>query len=310
MFKSKDYVLAICREGSFTKAAERLFVSQPSLSATVKRLEEKIGSPIFDRSCSPITLTEVGKKYVECARAIEQKEDEFMLFSSDYQNLLQGKIRLGGTSFFSSFILPEMISSFNKKHPKIELEIRESGSRSLKTMLLLGDLDIIIDNSDEEEENIAKHFYSREQLLLAVPNGFEISRRFDGIQLSFEDVVRGKHKKESVGIPINALKNHPFVLQSTDNDTGSRAEKLLKKYGVDPKILFHLDQQITAYNVCVNGLGITFASDTLIKKIGKKENVSYYKIDDSLSERNIYLCHKKNHYLSLAAKKFIEYHTE
>ena len=310
MFKSKDYVLAICREGSFTKAAEKLFVSQPSLSATVKRLEEKIGSPIFDRSSSPVALTEVGKKYVECARFIEQKETEFLLFSSDHQNLLQGKIRLGGTSFFSSFILPEMISSFNKKHPKIELEIRESGSRALKAMLLSGDLDIIIDNSDEEEETITKHLYSRERLLLAVPNGFVADRCFDAIRLSFEDVVNEKHQRVNAGIPLDVLKSYPFVLQSSDNDTGSRAEKLLKKYGVDPKILFHLDQQITAYNVCVGGLGITFASDTLIKKIGKKEGVSYYKINDPLADRNIYLCHKKNHYLSLAAKKFIEYNTK
>ncbi len=310
MFRSKDYVLMICREGSFTRAAERLFVSQPSLSATVKRLEERIGCPIFDRSSSPVTLTEVGKKYVECARAIEQQEAEFMLFSSDYQNLLQGKIRLGGTSFFSSFILPEMISSFNKQHPKIELEIRESGSRALKAMLLSGDLDIIIDNSDDEEEILSKHLYAKERLLLAVPNGFEVGRSFDGIRLSFEDIVNEKHRKECSGIPLDALKNHPFVLQSTDNDTGSRAEKLLKKYGVDPKILFHLDQQITAYNVCVGGLGITFASDTLIKKIGKQPGVGYYKIDDPLADRNIYLCHKKNHYLSLAAKKFIEYNTK
>ena len=59
MFNHKEYVLAIYETGSFTKASERLFISQPSLSATIKRLEEKIGSPIFDRATSPIGLTEI-----------------------------------------------------------------------------------------------------------------------------------------------------------------------------------------------------------------------------------------------------------
>lgn len=310
MFKNKDYVLTIYKEGSFTKAAEKLFVSQPSLSATIKRIEEKAGAPIFDRSSSPITLTEVGKKYVQHALEIEQKEKDFLMFLADYQNLLQGKIRIGGTSFFSSSILPELIYEFNKKHPQIELEIQESSSKTLKSKLLAGDVDIIIDNSEEDDDNVIKHFYAEETLLLAVPNGFDPGDNYSEYKLSYNDILSGKHLIKSKAIPLTAFNNKTFVLLSTDNDTGKRAEKILKKYGVEKKVLFRLDQQITAYNVCVNGLGITLASDTLIKKFGKTDNVSYYKINDPIALRKIYLCHKKNHYLSLAGKKFLEYNTK
>ena len=117
MFKNKEYILTVFKEGSFTKAAEKLFVSQPSLSASVKRIEDKIGAPVFDRSSTPITLTEIGQEYVQYAQEIENKEKDFTRYVSDHTNLLKGKIRIGGSSFFSSFMLPKMISKFNKKHP-------------------------------------------------------------------------------------------------------------------------------------------------------------------------------------------------
>ena len=64
MFKNKNYVLEVYRKGSFSRAAESLFVSQTALSASIKRIEDKINAPIFDRSTNPISLTEIGKEYV------------------------------------------------------------------------------------------------------------------------------------------------------------------------------------------------------------------------------------------------------
>ena len=113
MFKNKEYVLTVYKEGSFTKAAEKLFVSQPSLSASVKRIEDRIGAPVFDRSSTPVTLTEVGREYVKYALEIEDKENDFSRYISDHTNLLTGKIRVGGSSFFSSFVIPNLISDFN-----------------------------------------------------------------------------------------------------------------------------------------------------------------------------------------------------
>ena len=106
----KEYVLTIYREGSFTAAAEKLFVSQPSLSASVKRIEDKVGAPIFDRSTTPITLTEIGEEYVRHAVEIEEREGDFTRFLEDHTQLVSGRIKIGGSSFFSSFILSKMIS--------------------------------------------------------------------------------------------------------------------------------------------------------------------------------------------------------
>ena len=113
MFRNKDYVLAVLKAGSFSKAAEEMYISQPSLSASIKRIESKISSPIFNRT-TPVTLTQTGREYVRRALAIREIEDDFSQFIFDQSNLLVGEIKIGGSSLFSSFILPGMIAKFSK----------------------------------------------------------------------------------------------------------------------------------------------------------------------------------------------------
>ncbi|MBQ8658510.1 MAG: LysR family transcriptional regulator [Clostridia bacterium] len=305
MFRYKEYIFTICETGSFTKAAEKLFVSQPSLSATVKRLEEKIGEPIFDRSSSPVSLTEAGKEYVKYAIQIRELERDFEKYVFDYGNLLAGKIRIGGSSFFSSLVLPEIISEFSKENTKIEFEIFEDNTKNLLVKLRENSLDIIVDNTKPDEENISSKAYKSEQLLLAVPKKFTINKRFEKERLTAEEIKANEHLNVR-GIDFSKLTDQPFVLLRRENDTGKRAEKLFKKYEATPNVVFYLDQQVTSYNVACAGIGIAFVSDTLVKSIGASPDVYYYKINDRLAVRNIYFLYKKNGYLSSACRKFLE----
>ena len=77
MFANMDYVYEVYKEGSFSKAAANLYISQPALSATVKKIEKKIGMPLFDRSTVPVQLTECGKKYMKTAEKIMDLEEDF-----------------------------------------------------------------------------------------------------------------------------------------------------------------------------------------------------------------------------------------
>lgn len=307
MFRNKEYVLTVVKEKGFTKAAETLFVSQPSLSSSIKRIEEKIGSPIFDRSSTPVTLTEVGQEYVKYALEIEEKENDFARYVSDHTNLLAGTIKLGGSSFFASFMLPEMVSEFNKKHPKIKFEIFEDSTKNLMNKLSMGNLDLVIDNATVTDENIISEIYTTERILLAVPKKLEINNQLSKYRMSAEDIKLDKHLENGKSVELEKFRNEKFILLNHENDTGKRAEKLFRKYGIEPKTIFHLDQQVTAYNVSCTGMGISFVSDTLVKRIGASPEVYYYKLPDKSTVRNIYLYQKKNHYLSLSARKFIEY---
>lgn len=307
MFKNKEYVLTVVKEKSFTNASQKLFVSQPSLSASIKRIEDKIGAPIFNRSSSPITLTEVGEKYVEYANLIEQKEKEFKTFLSDSLNLFSGKIKIGGSSLFSSFILPELIANFNKKYPHVKFRIYEDNTKNLLNMLENGDVDVILDNAEVKDGNILSTPYMQENLLLAVPKKFEINEKLKSERLTADDVKNDKHLAIEKGVNLSQFSNLPFVLLNSENDSGKRAETLLRKNNVDHTVLFHLDQQLSAYNVCCSGLALTFIADTLIKKNSSSTYVYYYKIKDNIANRHICFFHKTNRYLSHAAQSFINF---
>lgn len=307
MFANKEYILEVYKEKSFSRAAKNLYVSQPSLSATVKRIEEKLSAPIFDRSTTPVSLTEIGMQYINTALEIKKCEEDFANYLNDSFNLLKGEIKLGGTHLFSSYVIPKMISSFNEKNPHTEFKIAEHHSRTLIALLLEGSLDLIIDNAEISDENIIAFPYSSEMILLAVPASLAINSNLKNQQLSFDDIKENKHKKgDCPTVSLGRFKNEPFIFLKPENNTGKKAHLLCKKHNFTPNIVFELDQQVTSYNITASGMGISFVSDTLIKNINAPENVIYYKLTDEEISRDIHFFAKKNKYLTKACRKFIE----
>ena len=113
MFQGMEYIYEVYKEKSFSKAAAALFISQPSLSANVKRVENRIGYPIFDRSTKPLQLTEVGKHYIQAVEKVMDIENNLENFILDLGNLKTGTLNVGGSNFFSSWILPPLIADFS-----------------------------------------------------------------------------------------------------------------------------------------------------------------------------------------------------
>ena len=306
MFTNKHYIIAIYEEGSFSKAAQRLYISQPSLSASVKRIEDKIRLPLFDRSTSPISLTEAGREYIHYAMEIEEKEHSFERYISDLTNTVTGTVKVGGTSLFSSFLLPFMISEFNSFYPDVTFEIIEDSTKNLLEKLCLGTIDIIIDNRAIDDVAIKSTVYKKETLLLAVPRVFEVNNRLSEYCLSARDIKAERHLSDKYNVDLTNFSECAFILLNPENDTGKRANILFKKHNINPQKIFFLDQQVTAHNISRTGAGVCFVSDTLIKHTGDGDELCYYKLSDKEITRNIYFHRKTNHYLSTACKKFIE----
>ncbi len=309
MFTNKHYIIAIFEEGSFSKAAQRLYVSQPSLSASVKRIEERISLPLFDRSTSPVSLTEAGREYIRYALDIKEKEQCFERYISDCTNIVSGSVKIGGSSLFSSFLLPFMISSFNSIHPNVTFEIFEDSTKNLIEKLGLGTIDIIIENAIIDTPTIKSTTYKTETLLLAVPRDLPINNKLEKYRLSAKDIKSDKHMSDKYNVDLKHFSSCPFILLNPENDTGKRANILFKKHNLSPKTIFFLDQQVTAYNIARTGAGIAFVSDTLIKHADSEKQLYYYKLSDKEITRKIFFYRKSNHYLSNACQKFVELNT-
>jgi len=96
----------------------------------------------------------------------------------------------------------------------------------------------------------------------------------------------GKHLSEKYSVNLKQFAECPFIFLNPENDTGRRADILFKKYNLNPKIIFFLDQQVTAYNMSRTGAGISFVSDTLIKNTDSEKQLYYYRLNDEEITRN------------------------
>lgn len=306
MFQGMEYVYTVYKEKSFSKAARSLFISQPSLSATVKRIENKIGYPIFDRSTKPLTLTECGKKYIQSVEQIMSLENEFSNFINDWGGLKTGSLVLGGSSLFSSWVLPPLMSEFSKRFPLVKIELIEESTAELALLLQNGKIDLMIDNCVLNDSVFDHRVYQKEHLLLAVPEHFESTRKAIPYQLSTEMIYDGSFLDGSLEpVPLHFFEQDPFIMLKPDNDTRKRATELLQHQNVTPNILFELDQQLTSYNITCSGMGISFVSDTLITRVPPHPDVVYYKLEDDISYRNLFFYWKSGKYLSQAMKEFL-----
>ena len=135
MFQGMRYVYEVYREMSFSRAAKKLFISQPSLSNAVRKTEQKLGAPLFDRSTNPIGLTDLGKEYIRAVELILDVENGFVNYLHDRNALQNGSVSIGGTNVFTSYALPPLVSQFTEQFPQIHIELVEAVTSELKDRL-------------------------------------------------------------------------------------------------------------------------------------------------------------------------------
>ena len=307
MFSGKEYVYEVYKEKSFSKAANNLFISQPSLSSTIKRIENKIGMPIFDRSTAPVGLTGCGLKYIQAAESIMAIEQDFQNYLDDARNLQTGTLTIGGSNLFASYVIPPLISSLHQQYPGINVTIIEDNTSNLESQLLLGSLDFIVDNSTLCESKFDSFLYREEHLMMAVPQKYEINKDLLEYQVTLEQIRTNACQDSNIPVvPLQAFKEYPFIMLKPNNDTMQRGAYLCKANGFKPDILFELDQQSTAYHIACSGMGICFVSDTLLCKSPALKDMVYYELDEEKSKRNICFFCKKNRYITFAMSEFLK----
>lgn len=307
MFQGMEYVYAVYKAKSFSKAAKELFISQPSLSASIKRIEKKVGYPIFDRSTKPLQLTEYGESYIRAVEEMMLVKNEFSNYINDLGDLKTGSLTIGGSSLFASLVLPTFLAEFGKKFPMIKVELIEETTATLDKMVRRGEVDLVLDNCILDEEIFEWKPLREEHLLLAVPESFPINNELKEYQIIPKMIKSGEYLDDSVKeIDLKMFQNQPFVLQKKENDTRLRTNQICQKQKFTPKIMLEVDQQMTAYNITNSGMGISFVSDTLALKVSRHSDIIYYKLDKESSTRQVHFYWKRGRYLSRTMEEFLK----
>ncbi|MGA8852780.1 MAG: LysR substrate-binding domain-containing protein [Christiangramia sp.] len=164
------YVLAVAEHKNFTKAAQKVFVTQPTLSMQIQKLEEELEVTIFDRTKKPIQLTEVGQKIVQQARNIVNESDRIQDIVDQQKGFIGGIFRLGVIPTIMPTLLPMFIGSFIKKYPKVKLKIEELHTEAILEKLKEGHLDAAIAATPLEVEGIKENVLYYEPFVPYIPS--------------------------------------------------------------------------------------------------------------------------------------------
>ena len=306
LFSHRQLIYAIYQEKSFSKAAQRLFIAQPSLSLTVKKLEQKIGMPLFDRTTKPITLTEAGQHYISAVESIQQAEDSFDSYLRAVNGLEAGSLGIGSNQLLSSLVLPRFISSFTQKYPGIHLSLLDANSTTLENEITAGHLDMVIDNHILPEDIFERRLLTTERLLLAVPSAFAANNGLHMHSLSYEQVLAGSLYPDPV--PLEQFAQVPFILMNRDNDTRRHTDAIFQQTGFRPRVLFEMDRLATLYTYIEMGTAASVVSDTLIRSIRGIDHsrIVFYPLPTEHATRQVYVSWKRNKHISKAMTVFMD----
>ncbi|MDF2572254.1 MAG: catM 1 [Sporomusa sp.] len=308
MLKNMNYVYAVYLNKSFSKAAQELYISQPALSAAIKKVEDEIGLPIFDRSSNPIQLTLAGEFYIESIEKIMEIEKEMATHFNSLLGNNRGTINVGSASFFCAYILPTIIQEFKPKYPGYAVNLLEANADDLIKCLRSGVVDVILDVEKLDSSSFHSIEWAEEQIVLAVPAAYEVNNYLKKYRLTFEDVRSRRYLEQKYPkVSLKQFENETFLLLKQGNDMYHRGLKMCRKAGFTPKVAMHLDQLLTAYYIASGGKGITFVRAGITHYVEATNRLIFYKIDDDNSVRKIMLHYKKSQPLSKAGKDFIEF---
>ncbi|MCF4101844.1 hydrogen peroxide-inducible genes activator [Gillisia sp. M10.2A] len=186
-----QYVLAVAEHQNFTKAAQKVFVTQPTLSMQIQKLEDELQVQIFDRRKKPIQLTETGRKIVVQARNIVNESDRIQDIVDQQKGFIGGAFRLGIIPTVMPTLLPMFLNNFIKKYPKVKLKIEELNTEAIIERLKEGHLDAAIAATPLELEGIKEQVLYYEPFVAYIPKGHRLDseEKLDVESLDLDDML-------------------------------------------------------------------------------------------------------------------------
>ena len=288
------YVLQVAGEGTFSAAAKRLFVSQPSLSQSIKKIEGEIGLPLFDRSQIPLQLTAAGEIYVRKAKELQRIYHELMQETADLTGLKTGTLIIGSSRTRSSCYLTKPIIEFHCRYPGIRLLVKEHSVSELKKVVADGGVDFAL-LYEPLESNFGRIPLLTEQTLLALPVNHPLVRQY------------GKVQEEAYPVMSFArMHGQPFVKLQEGRRMSQIFSDLCEATQCSPDVVFEANSIVDAAELCAAGMGATLVTDMVVRNGRWSDPPCFFRLEEQVEDRQLVAAYGKHKHLSQAAKKFIE----
>lgn len=293
--KNPEYFLTVAAEGSISKAAEKLFISQPYLSQWIIRLEESFGVKLFDRSKIPLALTEAGEIYVKYLESSNQLYQKLLLDFASLNEDRSKTLRMGFGNWRASTLLPDVLPAFTEMYPDVHLEIFEQPTNELYRLVQEDKVDFVVMNTTlEAPEYVTTETVMYEKILLAGNRDNPVTQHFLKLQ------------EQGMAPELNLLENERMLLLRPEIVLAARVNNFLDKTGIVLKNVAYTMNATTALNLTAQNCGFCFLNETGVRSAPNPEKLVFFDLGSQDLVHPLCVVYKKNSYLSPLARNFID----
>lgn len=309
MFSFIPYLKVILENPNLSAAAEKLNITQPALSTALKKAEEQLKAPIFDRTKKPWVLTEAGNLYYQYGLKHLNSVEDLRQQISDINNIQTGTLSIGGSNCFNTSYLPRALSIFTGQYPGVEISLLDGTVPEMLEKAYRGEVDLFLTPGFPKHPNITYEKIFEEKILLCVPKEYAVNEEYKDLQIPLETILHGQVTDDMAVTDKSFLEkfiDYPFILLQESQQMGQMFRQLIEESGVTPKRMVNSSQMVTSL-ACTNaGLGITLISETAIR-CGNFQNYPIcYLLNPKICSREMYVGYHSSRYLSSASKEFIK----
>ena len=294
-FHELNYALSIARYQNLTKAAEELYISQPTLSKCLQKLEREMGGKLFSRSGNTYVPTYLGRRYLEYARKVLALNQDWERELKDMNACMDGELNIAFPLMRSSCMVPSIMKVFHKKYPGVRVNFMEEAHAIQEKLLLNDELDFGIFNETRPHPKLSYETLLREEILLVMPPDHPMA-------------VRGMKRSEvkHLWIDLRLLEKEEFILHFPDQTTGQLALELFETWGIKPQVSVRTRNTETSVRLCMEGMGLFFVPETYIKNMRFDTPPACFSVGEKGVFSTLTIASRKGAYLPSYAQDFIK----
>ncbi|SFG41944.1 DNA-binding transcriptional regulator, LysR family [Halobacillus alkaliphilus] len=280
-----QYFIEVARFSSFTKAADHLFISQPTISKMIKNLEADLGVELFERSRKKITLTDAGRVILAQAEVIDKAFNNLQTELDDLLGLQKGHIRIGLPPIMDADQFIKALGGFHDQYPHITFQLLENGAKKIEDNIIQEELDVGITVLPTEEERFDYFFLMSEELRVVLPPSHKLSGRKQ--------------------IYLKELEEESFILFNKDFVLNDRIVSACKEAGFLPQVVSESSQWDFIGKMIAANLGISILPNSVAHLL--KEDVRIIKVVQPVLEWDLAIIWPKDRYLAYATKEWLKF---
>jgi DNA-binding transcriptional LysR family regulator len=282
-----EVFLAIVHAQSFSRAAERIHLSQPTLSEHMRELETELGVPLFLRHSRSVSLTEPGRVFEDYATRVVATLAAARQAIAELDGLKRGSIVVGASTTPGTYVLPARIAQFREQHPGITVTLRIANSRSVEERVRDGEVDLAV---------IGGHVLGPSEHCVAA-----------GIVDELHLIVPPHHPVKEGSLTPGRLARERLLIREEGSATRQATERALQRVGVTVKPAMELDHTETIKRAVMAGLGVAFVSRYAIEDEVRSGRLRVLPVQRLKIRRHFHVIHDERRPLSASARAFITF---